>query len=159
MYHPRMRFVRLLIAILLFPSMAVAETRLPTGAVLDPVAPAHKVGNFPLAMIASPDGTRLVVLLCGWREQGVQVIDRKSGAVVQTIEQPAAFIGLTFSPDGRTLYASGGNDDSIFVYRWLDGRAEPDGNIVVREKKKPKAGGTSYPAGLACSPDGRYLYA
>src|SRR6266550_4398693 len=114
-------------------------TRLSTGAVLDPVSTPHKVGNFPLAIVASPDGNQLVLLLNGWRQQGIQVIDRASGDVVQTIEETAAFIGLTFSPDGHTLYASGGNDDVIYVYRWEGGRAVADGTIPLRPpKKNPK---------------------
>jgi YVTN family beta-propeller protein len=137
---------------------AGAPQRLSTGLLLDPAAPTHVVGNFPLAMVASPDGNQLVLLLCGWREQGIQVIDRTSGAVLQTIEQDSAFLGLAFSPDGRALYASGGNDDLVYVYRWANGRATADGTITLRMKKDPKGGGTSYPAGLAVSPDGRFLY-
>ncbi|HYS55256.1 MAG TPA: alkaline phosphatase family protein [Thermoanaerobaculia bacterium] len=135
-------------------------TRLSTGAMLDPIASPHKVGNFPLAMLPSPDGNQLVLLLNGWRQQGIQVVDRASGDVLQTIEQPAAFLGLTFAPDGRTLYASGGNDDVIHVYRWEGGRAAADGTIALRApKKNPKDSGTAYPAGLTFSPDGRFLYA
>ena len=135
------------------------STRLPTGLMLDPVAPSHKVGNFPLAMVASPDGNQLVLLLCGWRQQGIQVVDRATGEVVQTLEQPAAFIGLTFSPDGRTLYASGGNEDKIYVYQWEGGRATTDGTIALQApKKNPKDSAIGYPAGLTCSPDGRFLY-
>jgi DNA-binding beta-propeller fold protein YncE len=134
-------------------------TRLPTGAMLDPAAPPHKVGNFPLAMVPSPDGKELVLLMCGWRQQGIQVVDRATGDVLQTLEQPSAFIGLTFSPDGHTLYASGGNEDAVYVYRWESGRATADGTIALRPpKKNPKADGTSYPAGLALSADGRFLY-
>ena len=66
-----------------------AGARLPTGATLDPAAKASPVGNFPLGMTISPDGERIAVLLCGWRQQGVQIADR-SGAVLQTLEQPAA---------------------------------------------------------------------
>jgi DNA-binding beta-propeller fold protein YncE len=139
--------------------------RLSTGAMLDPVAQAHGVGNFPLAMVAAPGGSRLALLLCGWREQGVQIVDRKSGAVLQTLPQPAAFIGLTFSPDGKTLYASGGNDDSIFVYRWSGSEAVADGNIELAAKPVPKPNekakayeGSQYPAGIAVSHDGRFLY-
>src|SRR5579859_7888050 len=125
---------------------------------LDPVAPTHAVGNFPLAMAASPDGRQIVVLLNGWLHNGIQVYDRGSGEVVQTIDQRAAFLGLTFSPDGKTLFASGGNDDVVYVYRWENGRATADGTIVLRTKKEPKQPGQMYPAGLACSPDGRLLY-
>ena len=143
-------------AILLAAALA---NRLPTGAILDPIGSPKAVGNFPLAIVPSPDGNHLVLLLCGWRQQGIQIIDRSSGVVMQTIEQPAAFIGLTFSPDGRTLYASGGNDDVIYVYTWDNGRAVADGTIAVHApRKNPKDSGEAYPAGIAFSPDGRLLY-
>jgi YVTN family beta-propeller protein len=154
-----MRFARLLLLLTLAAPLSAQERRLSTGAMLDPIAPPKTVGNFPLASVASPDGDRLVLLLCGWRQQGIQVIDRASGDVLQTLEQTAAFIGLTFSPDGKTLYASGGNDDTIYVYRWDSGSATADGTIALQAPKKdPKASGVSYPAGLAVSPDSRFLY-
>ncbi len=149
---------RLLLLLLCTTSVIAQPKRLPTGAFLDPYAPTHAVGNFPLAMAASPDGKQLVLLLNGYRQSGIQVIDRSSGEILQTIDQKAAFLGLTFSPDGKTLFASGGNEDLVYVYRWENGRAVDDGTIVLRTKKDPKADGASYPAGLACSPDGRYLY-
>lgn len=144
--------------LLALTAIAQEAKRLPTGAVLDPVAPTHAVGNFPLAMVASPDGKQLVLLLNGYRQQAVQVLDRSTGAILQTIDQKAAFIGLTFSPDGNTLFASGGNDDAVYVYRWENGHATADGLIVIRTKKVAKDPGAAYPAGIACSPDGRYLY-
>src|SRR5215207_866846 len=90
--------------------------RLPTGAFLDPVAPAWGVGSMPLAMVLAPGGGQVVVLLNGWREQGIQVIDRKTGKVTQTSLQPAAFLGIVFAPDGRALYTSGGNQDMVYRY-------------------------------------------
>src|SRR5262249_39766832 len=109
-------------------------TRLPTGVMLDPVAPAHKVGSFPTAIALAPEGDRAAILLCGYREQGVQIIDTKSGAVTQTLDQPAAFTGLAFAPDGKMLYASGGNEDAIYTYRWSDRQATAAGKIVLCEK-------------------------
>ena len=153
------RVVWVVLAFVVAPrSLAAEPVRLPTGAFLDPVASTHGVGNFPLSAIIAPEGDRVVLLLSGWRQQGVQVYDRASGEVTQTIELPSAFIGLTFSPDGKTLFASGGNDDVVHVYRWENRHAIDDGVIVLRTKKSPKNPGTSFPAGLACSPDGRYLY-
>src|SRR5204863_2562152 len=81
-----------------------------------------------------------------------------SGAVTQTLPQPSAFIGLAFAPDGKSLYASGGNEDAVYVYRWSDRQAVAAGKITLREKPDPKKSGTSYPAGLAVSADGRFLY-
>ncbi|MEP6906040.1 MAG: SMP-30/gluconolactonase/LRE family protein, partial [Gemmatimonadales bacterium] len=111
----------------------------------------------PLAIALSPDGKRIAILLNGWREQGVQILDRGTGAIVQSIPQPAAFLGLVFSPDGKSLYASGGNEDVIYQYRWSDGRAEEAGTIALANKAKGKPG-TRYPAGIGLSADGKTMY-
>jgi YVTN family beta-propeller protein len=159
--------IRCLILLLLTTSAVHAAdlVRLSTGVSLDPAAESHGVGNFPLAIAVAPGGERVALLLNGWRQQGVQIVDAKSGAVIQTLPQIAAFIGLAFSADGKTLYASGGNDDSIFVYRWNGTEATVDGRIDLVERPKPVPNakpkdpeGVSYPAGIATSHDGRFLY-
>jgi YVTN family beta-propeller protein len=134
-------------------------TQLPTGVMLDPAAPVHRVGSFPLAIAVAPEDDRAALLLCGWREQGLQIIDLATGAVMQTVPQASAFIGLAFAPDGKSLYASGGNEDAIYKYAWSGGQASAATKIVLQPKPDPKKSGTSYPAGIALSPDGRFLYA
>ena len=133
------------------------RTCLPTGVCLDPAARSFAVGNMPLAMVLSPEGDRLVLSLNGWRQQGLQVIERHAGTVIQTISQPAAFLGLAFSSDGTTLYASGGNEDAIYRYAWRNKQATLIDSIVLAPKE-PKKDGTRYPAGIALSPDGKHLY-
>jgi YVTN family beta-propeller protein len=131
--------------------------RLPTGVRLDPVVTSSVVGSFPLAAVLSPDGMQVVVLLNGYHGQGIQVIDRASGVVSQTLGQPAAFVGLAFSPDGRTLFASGGNQDAVYIYRWANGRATLRDSVVLAPHRAASAG-RRYPAGLTPSRDGRTLY-
>ena len=130
---------------------------LPTGLCLDPAGRSFGVGNMPLAMALSPEGDRIVLSLNGWREQGLQVVERDSGQVVQTIPQAAAFFGIAFSRDGKTLYASGGNEDLLYVYAWEDKRATLRERIMLAPKE-PKKDGTRFPAGIALSTDGRKLY-
>jgi sugar lactone lactonase YvrE len=77
--------------------------------------------------------------------------------VRQKLIQPAAFIGLAFSPDGRTLYTSGGNQDVVYRYRWEADSAALQDSLVLAPKA-PDQDGTRYPAGLAPSADGRTLY-
>lgn len=129
---------------------------LPTGRTLDPAGISWRAGSMPLAMAMSPDGRKLVLLLNGYREQGVQVIDRFTGKTVQTLVQPAAFLGLAFSPDGRTLFASGGDRDVVYRYAWSQGGASLADSLPLALKSGPH--GTRYPAGLAPSPEGRMLY-
>ncbi|HEY0377844.1 MAG TPA: beta-propeller fold lactonase family protein [Pyrinomonadaceae bacterium] len=139
------------------PGPQSTKTRLPTGAWLDSAGRSFEVGNMPLTMRLSPDGRYVVVSLSGWREQGIEVVELATGRVVQTLAQPAAFLGLAFSPDGRTLYVAGGNEDAVFRYGWRDGRATLVDKLALAEKD-PKKDGTRFPAGLAVSRDGRFLY-
>src|SRR5918911_4113782 len=131
--------------------------RLPTGQRLDPSGDSVTLGSMPLAMLPAPGGEKLVVSLGGWREQGVQVVDLKTRRVEQTLRQDAAFLGLAFSHDGRTLYASGGNDDAIYCYDW-DGQRAVLRTRIELAKKEPNKTGSRYPAGLAVSGDGKFLY-
>ncbi len=130
--------------------------RLPTGVRLDPVGAQTDISPLPLAMLLAPGGDRVVMLACGWQRQGLQVA-ALDGRVLQTVEQPAAFVGLAFSPDGRTLYASGGNQDLVYRYGWANGAATLRDSLVLAVKP-PRSPGTRYPAGIGVSPDGRWLY-
>jgi YVTN family beta-propeller protein len=141
------------------PSADIAggEThRLPTGQLLDPAGVTREIGQMPLAMVVAPGNRRLVLLLNGYRDQGLQVVNRE-GRVMQTIAQEAAFVGLAFSPDGRTLYASGGNQDVVYRYRWDADSAALMDSLVLAVKPQNRDG-TRYPAGLVVSPDGARLY-
>src|SRR5215469_12683600 len=130
---------------------------LATGVLLDPVGDFVDLGSMPLGMALSPDGKRLVVVLSGWREQGIQVVDLESKRVTQTIPQEAGFYGLAFSADGQALYVSGGNEDLIYAYSWSNGAATLNKKIVLGEKKPDKTG-SRYPAGIAASRKGNLLY-
>jgi YVTN family beta-propeller protein len=158
-----MRF-RTLITIPLFTAaltslvQAAERPLLPTGLSLDPAAPAHVAGSLPLGAAISPEGDRIALLLCGWREQGLQVMDLASGEITQMLPQAAAFAGIAFSPDGKSLWTSGGNDDSVYKYAWTDKTAKLITRLELQQKKESKTPGTSYPAGLAFSRDGKRLF-
>jgi YVTN family beta-propeller protein len=123
---------------------------------LDPVGTLADIAPLPLAMLRAPEGDRVVMLTSGWQRQGLTVASL-DGRVLQTVDQPAAFVGLAFSPDGRTLYASGGNQDVVYRYAWANGAATLRDSLVLAARQ-PRSPGTRYPAGLGVSPDGRRLY-
>ncbi len=146
------------------PASLDQPRRLPTGAQLDPAGRLVDVMPLPLTLLPAPGGDALVILASGWREQGVQVLDRATGRVRQSLPLPSAFVGAAFSPDGRTLWASGGNEDQVYRFTWANGRATLVDSIRLvpyptdslgRRVRRP---GVKYPAGLATSPDGRWLY-
>ena len=132
-------------------------TILSTGAELRPAGSMIDVGNMPLSMTLSPDARSVVVVLSGKLQMGFQVVDLASGSVRQTVPLRAAFLGAAFSRDGKSLFVSGGEDDNVHAYSWNGTEATFVRDIDLRASDKD-AKGSHYPAGMATSPDGRYLY-
>src|SRR5579862_9354699 len=112
------------------PNKPLFTSPLPTGLRLDPAGEAVDLGSLPINLVLSPEKSRAVVVLSGWREQGVQVVDLKTHKVTQTLLQDGAFYGAAFSPDGQRLCVSGGNTDLLFIYAWK----EKDGTATLENK-------------------------
>jgi DNA-binding beta-propeller fold protein YncE len=160
-----LRFCRLALLVFALLCTSVSAQRkplftpsLPTGVRLDPAGEAVDLGSLPINLIVTPEKNRAVVVLSGWREQGLQVVDLKTRKVTQTLLQDGAFYGAAFSPDGHHLCVSGGNTDMLFVYAWKDGAATLENKFGLAKKRTADGTGTSYPAGLAFSPNGTFLY-
>src|SRR6516162_11783648 len=83
----------------------------------------------------SPDGKTLAILCAGHnsldKPDGTRDIDnstqyiflydvggahKQAPLLTQVIKQTNSHVGLVFSPDGSTLYATGGSDDAIYAY-------------------------------------------
>ena len=125
----------------------------------------------------SPDGGTLAILCAGQNSlykpdgtvdtasstQFIFLYDvagpHKSAPVLtQVIQQTNAHVGLVFSPDGGTLYATGGRDDAIYAYAkggatWSLARTVPlgHGGKGLGVGVSPNAGG------LGISADGKTL--
>src|SRR5215470_15084965 len=83
----------------------------------------------------SPDGKTLAILCAGHnsldKPDGTKDVDnstqyiflydvspahKQAPLLTQVIKQTNSHVGLVFSPDGSTLYATGGSDDAIYAY-------------------------------------------
>ena len=147
-----------LLGVTMFGQSSTFTSPLPTGVRLDPVGDAVALGSLPLNVVVARNGDKAVVVLSGWREQGIQIVDLKTRMVTQTLTQDGAFYGAAFSPDGHTLYVSGGNTDKLFAYAWKDGTATFANAFELAKAKTADGTGTSYPAGLAVAPNGKCVY-
>ena len=132
-----------------------AVSRLPTGVHLDAQGELISLGSMPQNFVIAPGTEKAIVLLSGWRQQGLQIVDLTTKQVTQTLDQAATFLGLAFSPDGRTLFVSG--DDAIYAYAWNNGSLSLERRIPIWEKPKEKLQ-ARFPAGLAISRNGSRLY-
>ncbi len=81
---------------------------LPNGWKISP--PAHAVASedMVLKLITSPDDRLVIASHSGYNPHGLLVVDQKSQEAVQRIRLKTTWLGMAWSPDGRTLYVSGG---------------------------------------------------
>jgi YVTN family beta-propeller protein len=154
----------------------------PRGAVqqfLNPGLPAYPdfVAGEAVRSQLSPDGTTLAVLCAGqnslYKPDGttdtasstqfiflydVSGSHRESPLLKQVIPQTNSHVGLVFSPDGGTLYAAGGRDDSIYAYANSGGTWALAATVALGHAGKGMGLGVSPNAsGLGISADGRTL--
>jgi YVTN family beta-propeller protein len=125
----------------------------------------------------SPDGKTLAILCAGQNSlddsagsldtaastQFLFIYDvsgphREAPLLKQVIQQTNAHVGLAFSPDGNTLYAAGGRDDSVYAYSKVGGTWMLGANLGLGHANKGVGLGVSpNAAGLAVSRDGKTL--
>ena len=80
-------FLCVLSGAVVLAQVPVSTSPLPTGVRLDAVGEAVELGSMPLNVVPAPSGDKAVVVLGGWREQGIQVVDLKTRQVTQTLMQ------------------------------------------------------------------------
>jgi YVTN family beta-propeller protein len=132
----------------------------PIGQGIGPAGKQTNLAGMPIDSAMAPDGSRLVVSNAGAGVQSLQLIDTSTGDVTQTLQYPAPaslYTGLAFSPDGLTLYASGGGNNLIRAYS-----VRATGLTERRSIPLPTTGPTGqpinpFPAGMAVTPDGSRL--
>ena len=138
------------------PIAGTSQTQLPNGWKLSPAGASTPLGDLPLNLQISPDGRLAAVVNAGYGENSVQLLDATTGQLLDTRVVPAAWAGLAFAPDGRTLYASGGQHNRIHCFKIEGQQLRPDSALVLGDKwPKQKIG----VAGLAIDGPRQQLYA
>ena len=160
--------------------------RLPHGADLPNgwrVTPAGKafatLGDLVSNLTVSPDGKIMVAMTSGFLPHALEVFDARTQQKLQHIELKATFVGLAWSPDGRTLFASGGNSTwepdahtrsyaggpgaedgvgraSVYAFSYANGRLSEKPTGLFSETRDPKQ---VWWSGVAYLPAKRRLYA
>ncbi len=82
---------------------------LPNGWMITP--PSHRIPteDMVLKIVTSPDNRVLIASHSGYNPHGLVVADQKSEEALQRIKVKTTWLGMAWSPDGKTLYVSGGN--------------------------------------------------
>jgi YVTN family beta-propeller protein len=83
----------------------------PQGWFVNPAGTQTALGERPFGIALSPDGRFLAVTNDGVGTQSIMVVDRVNCQVIQEIDYTGpdgVYVGIQYSPDGSTLYASAG---------------------------------------------------
>ena len=70
-----------------------------------------EMGDMVMNLTVSPDGKSVIAMHSGYTPHGLTVIDTASHKVVQEVPLKSTWLGMAWSPDGKSLYVSGGNAD------------------------------------------------
>lgn len=137
-------------------------TILSNGRHLTPAGRHYPVARFPYGLAMSRDGKVLFVasegvgqLVYDWQGASPR-IETVSLTDKRTRKQRLNTGGADFSPDGKLLYWSGGEEGCIFIYDAVT--REASGSIPLNVALGGRTYEDSYVVDLKVSPDGRFLY-
>jgi DNA-binding beta-propeller fold protein YncE len=131
---------------------ADGSIRLPNSWSIRPAGRQLELGDFPVNLALHPSGKWLAVLHAGYGPHEILMIELggKKDRVRSRIVLEQAFYGLTFSPDGRTLFAGGGEFDVVHAFPCADGYLAKPKSLKIADAK-------FIPCGLAIHPSGELL--
>jgi YVTN family beta-propeller protein len=119
--------------------------RLPNGWSLTPVGQSLGLGDLPLNIAVSPGGRYLAVTNNGQSDQSIELIDIRRQVVLDSVPIRRSWLGLTFSEDGKYLYAAGGTDNRILRYTVAGGKLLLSDSLSLG----PRWPNAIWPAGIA----------
>jgi YVTN family beta-propeller protein len=128
--------------------------RLPNQWALLPAGKQLPLADFPVNLALHPRGQYLAVLHAGYGDHEIIVLDLQTERPVARTILRQTFTGLCFSPDGKHLYASGGELEAVHAFDFADGLLSRPRRLPVADMKD-----TVIPGGLAVDAAGKTLFA
>jgi YVTN family beta-propeller protein len=128
-----------LILFLLFPALLAAQLpralpnngfELPNGWRITPAGRQIVTSDYVLNLTTAPGDGQIIALHSGYNPHGLVVIDPQKAEITARIALKSAWFGLAWSPDGKSLYVSGGNAESrqkptaapVYAFAYRDGK-------------------------------------
>jgi YVTN family beta-propeller protein len=85
--------------------------RLPNGWSISPLGKGFETGDMVLNILPTPDLNYMVAINSGYNEHALTLFEIESAQVIERVPLKSSWMGMTWSPDGKILYVSGGNDN------------------------------------------------
>jgi DNA-binding beta-propeller fold protein YncE len=98
------------------------KVMLPNGWTLSPAGKSLPLGDLPLNMAVSKSKKLMAITNNGQSTQSIQLINLVNNTILDNIKIEKSWLGIAFSADEKTLYASGGNDNWILKYNIINNK-------------------------------------
>lgn len=131
------------------------QVSLSNGWKLSPVGKMFPLGDLPLNIAVHPSGKMLAVTNNGQSIQSIQLFDTAKMQQLDSVVIAKGWLGLTFSKNGKYLYASGGNDNWIMRYEVKNNKLVPFDTLVIGKRWPEKIS----IAGIQVDEKEQFLYA
>ncbi len=118
----------------ILPGKYNGYTLLPNGWKLSPEGAQVPIGELPLNMVVAKNGRYAVTSNSGMGENSLSVVDLKKHKEIQRFIMTQTWYGLAFNSDDSKLYASGGNNNLIYVFDFNHGRLTLQDSISLEER-------------------------
>jgi YVTN family beta-propeller protein len=118
----------------LYKKMTTKRVKLPNGWSLTPVGRSLSLDDLPLNMVVSQSQKLMAITNNGQSTQSLMLIDPQTEKVLDQVSVDKSWVGLAFSSDEKFLYASGGNDNKILVYKIENKKLVADSSISLGAK-------------------------
>ncbi len=129
-----------------------------TGWRVKPAGVQIPLDTLPMSALLSKDGRFLVALNGGYNPPSLSVLDTKDGHEVGRTPVTDAWLGLAFSPNGRTLWVGGGSQASVYEFSFdANGKLAPKRTFEIVKAAARSA--RDFIGDVAADPDGHLLYA
>ena len=128
--------------------------RLPNAWSIKPVGSQIELGSHPREIVVHPSGKWLAILHAGYGDHEVFLVDiaGKKPRVTSRVLLKQTFAGLAFSPNGKKLYAGGGEFEVVHTFDFKKGLLSNHQQIVLSKQK-------FIPGGLCLDAKGKTLFA
>src|SRR3984957_14517836 len=114
--------------------------------------------TLPMSSVLSKDGRFLIVMNGGYNPPSLSVLDTKDGHEIGRTPVTDAWLGLSLSSNGRTLWVGGGSQASIYEFSFDEnGKLTPTRTFEIVKGAARSA--RDFIGDVAIAPDGHLLYA
>lgn len=135
--------------------LKASQVQLPNGWKLTPIGKSLPLGDLPLNIAVCSSKKLLAVTNNGQSDQSIQLIDAEKYTILDSVPIKKSWLGLAFSADGSSLYASGGNDNLIILYSVTNNHLIPKDSMVLGKPWPNKIS----PAGICVDASKQRIYA